>query len=269
MAIRRGVVAAVILLAALPSSAEEAMPTPGVARVNAALAAKPLDCAAVEGAYAALGKGGRQPGDVAAVAAGRRSDASCAHAAADGCASALGIESQEIVTWLLRHPEASSAGLSAAASAEDPADGGKPALSCGLTPTSRRIVKGEDAVALVLALRNDTRQRITGHDIVLHLDGRPWRGARGEGFAEPIVGADSPIGSADRLGFDASSQTWEDQRMSESRTVYQKGGKVAPKGLSIEPGALLELSIPMPEGSALADPEAIAIEYVSCRLTLH
>jgi hypothetical protein len=270
MPTRPGAIAAFILLAAVPLRAEQA-PVAPVDRVTVALGARPLDCAAVEGAYAALARGGRQPGDVAAVAAGRRSGTACAHDAADRCATALGITSQETLTWLLRHPEASSLESTTGLPRAAPAEGESPALPCGLLPMGRRIIKGLDGMALVLWFRNDTQQWITGHDIVLQVNGSPWRGARGEGFAESVSyvqAGESPIGSPDRLGFDPQSQKWEDVRLSEARTFHLKGEKEEPKGFSVEPGAMLELSIPIALATAPPDPDGMDIQYVSCRLTL-
>lgn len=256
-----------LLLPAVGAAQSVETPDPAAAAL-ASVAAKPLDCPAVERAFAALGTGGRRSGDVEAIVAARRTDAPCAIAAANAAASALRIPQAEIVAWLLRHPDALQAHASAGAIGGDAAPVLGRRLDCGLTYTGSRLVKRADGMRLVLEFTNTTGKTVLGRDLVGRVGGRTWRSSVRLGVTD-----EPPLGSAEMMQWDTLSGGWRDRREVKAREIRidvgedVKDRERAPNE-PVQPGETFEEWVAIPAIPAEAEAQDIPVEFTSCNVSL-
>ena len=246
---------------AAPVAKVASTPAKEIMAARAALEARPFDCGVVEKAFAALAHGGRMPGDVETIVLARRTGFRCAEAAADSAAGTLAIPQQEVVTWVLSHPD-SLPDVAPPALAPD-AEIGVP-LDCGLLFIDRRIDSSPAGARLILTFRNKTDGDIGGHDIVLRVNGQPWRSLALPKGLEP----DEPLlGAAEALAWDTSTGSWEDRRMTESRSITFPAKKEAePMKGPVPPGGTFDVVVRVEGLTADTQAGQLEITFDSCVL---
>ena len=236
-------------------------PAKEIVAARAAVEASPLDCAAVTKAFTALSQAGRQPGDVEVVVLARRTGAPCAESAADAAVRMLEIPQQEVVAWVLSHPE--SAPPAQAPELAPETEPGVP-LDCGLLFIDRRIDDSPGGARLILTFRNKTDHDVLGHDIVLRVNGQPWRSLvlpRGDEPDQP------PLGAAEALGWDTSTGSWQDRRMTESKSISWPAKKeAAPLSAPVEPGGTFDVIVRVEGLTAETEAGKLEIGFDSCVL---
>lgn len=236
-------------------------PSPAVAGAQAALDATPIDCGAVDRAFAALGVAGRQPGDVAVIVRARGTSTPCTGEAANRAAKALAIPDGEVVAWVLAHPEPIAVAAESVPASDE--ELGTP-LTCGLLLIDRRLDASPPGGRLILTFRNKTSGEIRGHDIVLRVDGKPSRSLvlpKGDLPPEPLLGA------AEALQWDTQSGSWQDRRQIETQGLSWPSKK-APKPLvgPVTPGGTFDIVVhvePVTDATKASD---FQVTFDSCVL---
>jgi hypothetical protein len=247
---------------ATPAATAPALPVvaPEIAAVHAALSANPVDCSAVGRAFTALGAAGRKPGDVEAIVTARRNSAPCAQSSADAVAKKLAIPQSEVVAWVLSHPD--SVPLQPLAIDEEK-EMGVP-LDCGLVFIDRRIDESPSGARLVLTMRNKTDADVLGHDIVVKVDGQPWRSLvlpKGDESAEP------PLGAAETLHWDTMSGSWQDRRQTETRAItFPARKELDPMDGPVPPGGKFDIVVRVEGLTAETEAGKLDIQFESCVL---
>lgn len=235
---------------------------PEILSARAALAAEPLDCQAVEAAFAAIQRAGRLQGDIEMVVTARRLDVPCAVAAANTLAEKLPIPDPEIMKWLLSRPGSIQPAPPILTEGDGP-EAGLP-LDCGLLLTSRHIEFGTPVSRVVLSFRNSTTGDVAGHDIVVSINGQAWRSlALPRGEAPP----DAPMGAASHLRWDGTTGSWEDQRMTEARTFRWSGKRrFMPLTDAVPPGGSFDIIVRVEGLTEGTQPEDLDVRFESCAL---
>jgi hypothetical protein len=234
-------------------------PAKAIVDARAALDATPRDCDAIAHAFTSLSQSGRQPGDIEVIVLARRTELPCAVSAADQAATTLAIPQAEVVSWVLAHPAPPEDALPL-----DPADEPGIALECGLRFIDRRIATSPQGARLILTFRNISGRTISGHDIVMKINGQPWRSQvlpHGEEAGEPILGA------ADQLQWDTQGGSWTDKRLIETQAVTFPSKKEAqPMRGPVSPGGTFDV-IARAEGlTAETKPADVDVTFDSCVL---